>query len=93
MVNLASGTVTATIPAAFAASPNATPTCADGTTATCIYGSPTTVATSRGTPTGKVYITSTTTSNYLSIIETDTDTIDTHVNLQGLGVRVVVSAP
>jgi hypothetical protein len=28
----------------------------------------------------------------MTVIETDTDTVDTHVNLQGLGVRVVVTA-
>ena len=27
----------------------------------------------------------------MTVIETDTDVVDTHVNLQGLGVRVVVT--
>ena len=92
VVNLSSNTVTATIPAAIATNPTQTAVCPDGTTATCIYGSPTTVTTSRGTPTGKVYVTAPN-SNYLSVIETDTDTLDTHVALQGAGVRVLVSAP
>ena len=28
----------------------------------------------------------------MTVIETDTDTVDTHVNLQGAGVRVLLSA-
>jgi hypothetical protein len=29
----------------------------------------------------------------MTVIETDTNTVLTHVNLQGLGVRVIVSSP
>jgi len=28
----------------------------------------------------------------MTIIETDTDTVDTHISLQGLGIRVMVTA-
>lgn len=92
VVNLVSGVVTATIPAVSSAIPNQTPTCADGSTLTCIYGIPNTLAATTGTPTGKVYVTSGN-SNYLTVIETDTDAVDTHIDLQGLGVRVRVTAP
>lgn len=97
VVNLLSGTVTATIPAATAYNSNGTinltgtPTCPDGSTLSCVYGHPNTVAATTGTPTGKVYFTSPD-SNYMTVLETDTDSIDTHVNLQGAGVRVRVSA-
>ena len=98
VVNLSSGVVTATIPAATALNaagqpnPVATPTCPDGSVLTCAYGTPTTISVTSGTPTGKVYVTSAN-SNYLTVIETDTDSVDTHINLQGQGVRVRVSAP
>ena len=97
VVNLASGTVTATIPAATAfnsngsINPTGTPTCPDGTVLTCVYGHPNTVAATTGTPTGKVYLTAPD-SNYMTVLETDTDIVDTHINLQGAGVRVRVSA-
>jgi YVTN family beta-propeller protein len=87
VVNLTSNTVTATIPATSVASAtedvNTTPTEA--------YGHPTTIAATSGTPTGKVYVTSSD-NKFMTVIETDTDTVTTHVNLQGLGVRVVVTA-
>ena len=92
VVNLASGTVTATISSASSTIPNIVPTCPDGSSITCAYGHPTTIAATFGSPTGKVYVTSPD-SNYLTVIETDTDTVDTHVNLQGAGVRVRVTAP
>ena len=95
-VNLVSGTVTATITGATAANANATPSCpvtavATGATQACVYGHPISIAATTGTPTGKVYVTSPD-SNFMTVIETDTDTVDTHINLQGVGVRVVVSA-
>lgn len=97
VVNLASGTVTATIPAATSYNTDGTvnltgtPVCPSGGSLTCIFGHPSTVAATTGTPTGKVYFTSPD-SNYMTVLETDTDTIDTHINLQGAGVRVRVSA-
>ena len=50
------------------------------------------LAVTNGTPTGKVYVTSPDV-NYMSVIRTDIDTIDTTVPLQGLGVSVRITAP
>ena len=89
VVNLATGKVTATIPAAAGTAANPTsPT----TSATSVLGHPTTIAVTNGTPTGKAYVTSSD-SRYMTVIETDTDTVDTQINLQGLGVRVRVTNP
>jgi hypothetical protein len=85
-VNLASGTVEATIPGIV--SP-ATPTAA---TATYIYGHPTSISATTGSPAGKVYVTAPD-SNYVTIIYTDTNTVQNHLTLQGSGVRVLVTAP
>jgi hypothetical protein len=87
VVNLVSGQVSATIPAVSAASATAD----TNTTPGAAYGHPTTIVATTGTPTGKVYVTSSD-NKFLTVIETDTDVVDTHVNLQGLGVRVVVTA-
>jgi DNA-binding beta-propeller fold protein YncE len=87
VVNLASGKVSATIPATSVASA----TSDTNTTPTEVYGHPATIAATTGTPTGKVYITSPD-NKFMTVIETDTDVVDTHVNLQGLGVKVVVTA-
>jgi hypothetical protein len=87
VVNLASGTVSATIPGISTTSGTAD----TNTTPGSAYGHPTTIAATTGTPTGKVYVTSSD-NKFMTVIETDTDTVDTHVNLQGLGVRVVVTA-
>jgi YVTN family beta-propeller protein len=54
--------------------------------------SPTFLAATTGTPLGKVYVTSTT-SPTMTILRTDTDTVDTTVDLQGTGVQVRVTAP
>jgi hypothetical protein len=56
-----------------------------------VYGHPTTIVATTGTPTGKVYVTSSD-NKFMTVIATDTDTIETHVNLQGLGVRVVITS-
>ena len=53
---------------------------------------PTFLAATTGTPLGKVYVTSTT-STSMTILRTDTDTVDTTVDLQGTGVQVRVTAP
>jgi hypothetical protein len=87
VVNLVSGTVTATIQGVSTAEATAD----TNTTPGAVYGHPTTIAATTGTPTGKVYVTSSD-NKFLTVIATDTDTVVTHVNLQGLGVRVVVSA-
>lgn len=87
VVNLASGTVAATIPAVSSASATVDTTTTPGS----VYGHPGTIAATSGTPTGRVYVTSPD-NKYLTVIETDTNTVLTHINLQGLGVKVVVSA-
>jgi len=61
------------------------------TTPNEVYGHPNTVAATTGTPTGKVYVTSSD-NKYMTIIDTDTNMVDTHVSLQGLGIRVLVTA-
>ncbi|MFC6647246.1 YncE family protein [Granulicella cerasi] len=89
VVNLTSGTVTATIPVA------ADPTIGDTTALgqPYIYGvHPSTLAVTTGTPTGKVYITSTD-SKYLTILYTETDVVTYHAPLYGTGVRVVITSP
>ena len=53
---------------------------------------PTFIAVTTGTPTGKAYVTSST-SELMTVIRTDTNAIDTTVDLQGYGVQVRVTAP
>jgi hypothetical protein len=67
-------------------------TAAANGTANLIFGHPNSVAATSGQPTGKVYITSSD-NTYLSVIYTDTNTVTTHIPLQGEGLRVLVSAP
>lgn len=50
------------------------------------------IAVTTGTPTGKVYVTSPE-SQFMTVIRTDLDTVDTTIPLQGLGVSVRVTAP
>lgn len=88
VVNMASGQVSATIQGVSTASA----TTDTNTSPTMVYGHPNTIAATTGTPTGKVYITSGD-NKFMTVIETDTDTVETHVNLQGLGVKVVVTSP
>ena len=88
VVNLVSGQVSATIPGVSTASA----TSDTNTTPGSVYGHPTTIVATTGTPTGKVYVTSSD-NKFMTVIETDTDTVVTHVNLQGLGVRVVITSP
>ncbi len=88
VVNLTSNTVSATIPAVSTAALTAD----ESTSPTSVYGHPNTIAVTNGTPTGKVYITSSD-NRFMTVLETDTDIVDTHINLQGLGVRVRVSGP
>ena len=57
-----------------------------------IFGHPNSVSATTGNPTGKVYITSSD-NRYMSVIYTDTNTVLTHIPLQGLGLRVLVTAP
>ena len=88
VVNLISGKVVATIPA-ISAGPA---TVGVNTTPGEVYGHPGTIVATTGTPTGKVYVTSPD-NRYMTVIETDTDTVDTHINLQGNGIRVVITSP
>jgi len=87
VVNLASGTVQATIPAVSAASATVDTT----TSPTAVYGHPNSIAATTGTPTGRVYVTSPD-NKYMTVIETDTNAVLTHINLQGTGVRVLVTS-
>jgi YVTN family beta-propeller protein len=81
VINLNTNTVTATIPLPLSL------------TGTGIHnGHPNYLAVTNGTPTGKVYVTSPD-SNFMTIIRTDIDAIDTTVPLQGNGVSVRVTAP
>ncbi len=89
VVNLTTNQVI-TIPAI--SNPSVTQTASGtGSSPTMVYGHPNTVAATTGTPTGKVYVTSPD-NQFLTIIETDIDAVDTHISLQGLGVRVLVNA-
>ena len=90
IVNLISEQVI-TIPAISNPTVTATVGGVGTSTPTEVYGHPNTVSATTGSPTGKVYVTSSD-SKFLTIIETDTDTVDTHISLQGLGVRVLVNA-
>ena len=84
VVNLATGVVTATIP--YGADTPDTPTKVVNT----IFGHPNTVSATTGSPTGKVYITSSD-DNYLTILRTDNNNVQAHIDLQGAGVRVQVN--
>lgn len=53
---------------------------------------PTFIAATTGTPTGKVYVTSST-SKTMTIIRTDTNEVDTTIDLQGYGMQVRMTAP
>jgi YVTN family beta-propeller protein len=80
VINLVTNTVIATLPA--------------GTSTNqldlLVHGHPSFIAATTGTPTGKVYVTSTDSTD-LTIIRTDTDTVAYHLPLQGKGVAVRVS--
>jgi len=56
-----------------------------------IAGRPAYIAATTGTPTGKVYVVCKD-SKDMTVIETDTDTVDTTIPLQGTGVSVRVTA-
>jgi YVTN family beta-propeller protein len=60
------------------------------TVTTAVWGHPNTISATTGSPTGKVYVTSPDDKN-LTIIRTDNNTIQTHIPLQGYGVRVMVN--
>jgi YVTN family beta-propeller protein len=84
VINLNTNTVIATIPLPLSLSPNASTPANNG--------HPNYLAVTSGTPTGKVYVVSPD-SNFMTIIRTDTDVVDTTVPLQGGGVSVRVTQP
>jgi DNA-binding beta-propeller fold protein YncE len=57
-----------------------------------INGHPAYIATTDSVPTGKVYVVCND-SQVMTVIKTDTDTVDTTIPLQGYGVSVRVSNP
>lgn len=57
-----------------------------------VAGHPTFLASTMGTPTGKVYVTSTETS-LMTVLRTDIDTVQTYIDLQGAGGQVRMTAP
>ncbi len=61
-------------------------------TSNVIFGHPNSVSATGGEPTGKVYVTSSDNS-YLSVLYTDTNSVQTHIQLQGDGLRVLVTQP
>jgi YVTN family beta-propeller protein len=83
VVNLNTNTVIATIPVVT------NPT---GVGLPNLNGHPSYIAVTSGTPTGKVYVVSPE-SNFMTVIRTDTDVVDTTVPLLGNGVAVRVTAP
>jgi YVTN family beta-propeller protein len=80
--SLSSNTLIAAIPANSAGT----------ATASQVFGHPTTISATTGSPTGKVYVTSPDSSE-LTVIYTNTNTVETHIPLQGNGLRVLVTAP
>lgn len=61
-------------------------------TSNVIFGHPNSVSATGGQPAGKVYVTSSD-NQYMSVIYTDTNTVQTHIPLQGNGLRVLVTQP
>jgi DNA-binding beta-propeller fold protein YncE len=83
VINLATDTVVATIPAVSGDINQAD---------SYVHGRPNYIAATTGTPTGKIYVTSGDAQD-ISIIRTDLDAITAHLALQGYGVSVRVSQP
>jgi DNA-binding beta-propeller fold protein YncE len=83
VINLNTNTVTATIPLPVSPITGGAPN---------LNGHPNYIAVTTGTPTGKVYVTSPE-SNFMTVIRTDTDTVDLTIPLQGNGVSVRITQP
>ena len=81
-INLNTDTVVATIAAANTTNP------ADA----FVHGHPTYIGVTTGTPTGKVYVVSSDSTD-ITILRTDIDAIETHLSLQGNGISVRMTAP
>jgi hypothetical protein len=90
VVNLLTGLVSSTICGVSGTAADAD--AASAINVPLIFGHPNSVSATTGNPTGKVYVTSGD-NKYLSVIYTDTDTVQTHIPLQGTGLRVLVSLP
>jgi hypothetical protein len=88
VINLQTNQVTATI---CGVSGTAATAAANGTS-NVIFGHPNSISATGGAPAGKVYVTSSD-NQYMSVIYTDTNTVQTHIPLQGNGLRVLVTAP
>jgi YVTN family beta-propeller protein len=88
VVNLQTNQVTATIPAISTAAATQN----FDTSPSLVYGHPNSISVSLASPTGKVYITSPD-NKFMTVLRTDTDAVTTHISLQGLGLRVLVTAP
>ncbi|MBB5344122.1 DNA-binding beta-propeller fold protein YncE [Edaphobacter lichenicola] len=84
VINLNTNTVIATVPLPLSINIDAATPFKNG--------HPNYIAVTSGTPTGKVYVVSPD-SNFMTVIRTDTDAIDTTVPLQGAGVAVRVTQP
>ena len=82
VINLTTHTVVATIPATMSTDPSDQ----------VVHGHPGFIAVTAGTPTGKAYVTAQD-SHDLTVIRTDTDTVQTHLSLQGNGMMVRVNRP
>jgi YVTN family beta-propeller protein len=67
-------------------------TAAANGTSNVIFGHPNSISATGGEPAGKVYVTSSD-NQYMSVIYTDTNTVQTHIPLQGNGLRVLVTQP
>ena len=61
-------------------------------TSNLIFGHPNSVSATGGQPTGKVYVTASD-NTYLNVLYTDTNSVKTHLPLQGNGLRVLVTQP
>jgi YVTN family beta-propeller protein len=81
VINLTTDTVVATIPVPATPNPTFIAVTTAATAGTAGTGAP-----------GKVYVTSST-SKTMTVIRTDTNTVDTTMSLQGYGVQVRVTAP
>lgn len=86
VINLQSNQVVATICGVSGSAATAT---ANGT-GNVIFGHPNSVSATGGAPTGKVYVTSSD-NTYMSVLYTNTNTVQTHIPLQGNGLRVLVT--
>jgi hypothetical protein len=67
-------------------------TAAANGTSNLIFGHPNSISATSGQPTGKVYVTASD-NQYMDVIYTDTNSVQTHIPLQGNGLRVLVTAP